>query len=235
MLGGNFENESLFQNDNLTQKSPRLIVCARIDGQLRDEQIDRIHRLLEAVPFSTYIEKKALYVQELIFIIPAQNKGYIQQWIGSIREICPHAIFWGIGTVTDKISDLPLSYSRAKTAALWGSRISGHSVSCYEEIETGMLLSHIDELESTYFLKQIFKDCSAERIAEIVMILTLYEQHNGSILHCAKACNMHRNSFQYKLLQIRKQTGLDPRSLHDYVLLKLAVVLYQFQQNTPHS
>ena len=98
-----------------------------------------------------------------------------------------------------------------------------------------MLLPHIDELERAYFLKHLFKDCSAERIAEIMMVLSLCEEHNGSILHCAKACNMHRNSFQYKLLQIRKQTGLDPRSLHDYVLLKLAVVLYQFQQNTPHS
>ena len=137
--------------------------------------------------------------------------------------------------MTEKISDLPLSYSRAKTAALWGSRISGHRVSCYEDIGVGMLLPHIDELERAYFLKHLFKDCSAERIAEIMMVLSLYEEHNGSILHCAKACNMHRNSFQYKLLQIRKQTGLDPRSLHDYVLLKLAVVLYQFQQNTPHS
>ena len=235
VLSGNFENESLFQNDNLTQRSPRLIVCAKIDGQLKDEQIDRIHRLLEAVPFSTYIEKKALYVQELIFIIPAQNRMYIQQWIGSIREICPHAIFWGIGTVTEKISDLPLSYSRAKTAALWGSGISGHRVSCYEDIGVGMLLPHIDELERAYFLKHLFKDCSAERIAEIMMVLSLYEEHNGSILHCAKACNMHRNSFQYNLMQLPNQNGLDPRSLHDYVLLKLAVVLYQFQQNTPHS
>ena len=58
VLSGNFENESLFQNDNLTQRSPRLIVCAKIDGQLKDEQIDRIHRLLEAIPFPPILRKR---------------------------------------------------------------------------------------------------------------------------------------------------------------------------------
>lgn len=229
VLSGNFENESLFQNDNLTQRSPRLIVCAKINGQLKDEQIGRIHRLLESVPFSLYIEKKACYVQELIFIIPEQHKAQINRCIASIRELCPAAISWGIGTVTDQISNLPLSYQRAKTAALWGSRIRKQEVSSYEDIEAGMLLPHIDEKEAGFYLEHIFAGLSRERMEEISAVLSLYELHNGSILHCSQACNMHRNSFQYKLLQIHRQTGLDPRRLHDFVLLKLAVLLYQYR------
>lgn len=228
VLSGNFENASLFQNDDLTQKSPRVIVCAQVDGFLSDEQISRIHRLLGSLPYSSYIEKKALYVQELILIITEQQTVHINQCIQGIRELCPLSISWGIGSVTEHVDSLPLSYKRAKTAAVWGSRIRKQELSCYDDIGTGILLPHIDKKESDYFLQRVFHTLTDERIKEISEILHVYEQHNGSILHCSEVCNMHRNSFQYKLLQIRSQTGLDPRRLHDFVLLKLAVLLYQY-------
>lgn len=235
ILSADFQKLSLFQQQNLLQEQAHTVVCAILSGCLHEQQMNRLHQILEAEPYASCFEKKAIYEKELIFFIKEEQSAYMNHCLENLKDLCPYPMHIGVGTSCTDNKHLAQSYEQAKTAASWGA-MSNTDIVHYASMDMGILITHIPHTDAQLFLSSIFHDLTHKKIQEIIEILDLYEKHNGSLIRCAEELYIHKNSFHYKLLTIKKQTGLDPRNLHDYQLLKTASQLYrytQFKANNP--
>ena len=229
ILSADFQNLSLFQRESLLQDQPHTVVTAMISDRLEEQQIQKMNQQLESPPFSHCYEKKAVYEQEIILFLQDRQIERICATLQGLQEICPFKIYWGIGTSCTDNRHLANSYEQAKKAAAWGA-VKDSSITRYDCMGMGILITHTSQEDVQFFLNSVFHDLKPERVEEIIELLKLYEKHNGSLIHCAEELYIHKNSFHYKLMQIIRQTNLDPRNLHDFQLLKTAAQLYEFHK-----
>ncbi len=212
--------------DSSTHCSYRF-VYVHLESTLQEEEIERIHRLIESKPYDVLVCKKAIYSKEWILLVVDDHRSLLEDLFMLLQQFGP--FIWGIGTSCTSLSDLSISYSQARQAAKWGKQLPHDDLVYYEKSELGMILPDIEKQNRSSFLNTVFHDLSNEQIAHLIDTLHLFEQTNGSLKQASLIGSMHKNTFQYKLLQIKEMTGYDPRKYHDFAILKSAVILYQLQ------
>ncbi len=73
----------------------------------------------------------------------------------------------------------------------------------YEQSELGMLLPLLPQTAVQDFLQTVFSDLDEQQTEAILTTIRLYEQTNGSLKQAAALAHLHKNTFQYRLRQIR--------------------------------
>lgn len=191
-------------------------------------QIEQVHRLTESPTYAEMIQKKAIYSSEMILLINKTPLQKIDSLIDAAKKIADE-IYWGIGNTYEEKKALYTAYQQAKQSAIWGKRILHIPLIAYEKSELGMLVPWLAQQDNTPFLQSVFHSLPQEKIMSILSFLDLYEQANGSLKKAAEIGNMHKNTIQYKILQIIQETGYDPRQYHDFTILKTAALLYRYK------
>ncbi|MVP01231.1 PucR family transcriptional regulator [Paenibacillus lutrae] len=87
------------------------------------------------------------------------------------------------------------------------------------------LLHQIPEQEKHQFLEQVLKDYALD--SETQSTLEHFFSLDCNVSETAKKLYIHRNTLLYRLDKFKNETGLDVRTFHDAVLVKLAIVLYK--------
>lgn len=93
----------------------------------------------------------------------------------------------------------------------------------YNDINMEIFSDEITELTKIEYVKQIFRDYSYNEIIDVMRILEIYYEEDGSLCKTADKLYMHKNTLQYKLKQIYEKTGYDPRSLKESSYIYLAI------------
>lgn len=192
-----------------------------------EEMLERLHREMETKPYAEAIIKKALYPRTLLLLIRFDSQPLLRSLAAHIQQQHIPA-FWGIGTAGSTPTALYRSYQQARQAAQWGCRITKGEITRYETCALGMVLPHIPQTAAAGYEQAVFSGADEQQIEQILDVLDLYEQANGSLKQAAALAHMHKNTFQYKLRQIRQWTGYDPRRAQDFAVLKIAALLHRY-------
>lgn len=142
------------------------------------------------------------------------------------KKISPDFIF-GIGTPASSINSLNDSIKSSNAALSWNLNFLSAPFLNYNEMGYGIVLHNILDSDKDFFLSKIFNALDSEEIHDIITLLDVYEDCNGSIKKCAEELFVHKNTIQYQLNKVRTLTGYNPRKLNDFFILKLACLLYQ--------
>lgn len=205
-------------------KEPCCFVYAAFVQTLDEEHIAWLHRMMEAMPYAESIVKKALYPQELVLVLKAASSKTLTDMLAELQAQGIEG-GWGVGLAYEDLAYLHHSHTQAKQAALWGKAITRQPLTFYGQSELGMLLPLIPKRQAQTYTRTIFRDLSPKQIQEVLATLQLYEQSGGSLIQAARIGNMHKNTVQYKLLQVKQLTGYDPRNAYDFTVLKIAALL----------
>lgn len=202
------------------------VVCGLPATSLTAVQIQQLHQWLDACPCRDALILRAIYEQRIYLFFKAAAQSSYTTFFQGLQEQ-GFMISWGSGKAYCDIKQLHLSLQQAYMAAAWNHDYTKQLLLPYEAMGMGLVLGHTRREDAQDLIELVFHDIPEKRRQDICATLRLYEKHNGSILHCAKELYMHKNSFQYRLVSIKQQTGLDPRQLRDFVLLKTAATLYE--------
>ena len=130
----------------------------------------------------------------------------------------------GIGTEAESLSELHRSYKEAREALLTGGtgeKACG-SLFRYSEQKLQRIIDMIppegrkkilDEYR-TKFDEAAFSD-------EMLETVRVFFEHDLSITSASRELFIHRNTLNYRLDKIRRDTGLDLRHFHDAVVFRL--------------
>ena len=110
---------------------------------------------------------------------------------------------------------------------MWARNFSHLTIQFYEDLDLGILLLPELKASAPTFEKRILGNLGEKEKADYMNLLKAYEKHNGSITKCSAELFIHKNTLQYRLNSLHEKTGFNPRDLNDYVILKLAFLIFE--------
>lgn len=138
----------------------------------------------------------------------------------------------GIGEHHPGLAGLAKSYHDAVQALAVGRRLAPEpGVYLVEELGLGHILCGISGPARQRFIQGTLGNLTQQGDDDSVLVhtLLLFCADSLNVSEAARSLFLHRNTLLYRLEQIKKRTGLDPRRFEDALQLYLAVKLRGFQ------
>lgn len=120
-----------------------------------------------------------------------------------------------------------ISYTKAYKALQACMRAHGKDIRFYNEINLEIFTDEISDLSKKEYVQKLFPGYRHEELAEVIGVLEVLYETEGSITAASEALHMHKNTLQYKLKRIYERTGYDPRSLRYSALFLIAIDFYR--------
>lgn len=116
---------------------------------------------------------------------------------------------------------LHLSYHEAlKVSSYYANTTFG--IKYYQNEVINLYLYDAPEDIKRSVVEQMFANYSSQERMQIYELVNIYTECNGSLQKIAKRLFIHKNTVQYRIEQLKKNTGYDLRNLADYNILYLA-------------
>ncbi|MFG6146842.1 CdaR family transcriptional regulator [Halobacillus sp. B23F22_1] len=153
-----------------------------------------------------------------LFILPYENHSVVAALPGQPVTIESEAdVVIGVGEPGDSLAGLRQSYHQA-TEAINLAGVPGEVVYS-ASLKTERLINHIDpavyeEISGTY------RSLLQELDASYIETLHSFFNNNLKMNVTASDLHIHRNTLIYRLDQLSKKTGLDPRRFQDAIILQ---------------
>ncbi|MDE6259359.1 MAG: helix-turn-helix domain-containing protein [Oscillospiraceae bacterium] len=201
-----------------TQASFRTIVM-RLDSQC----VPASRSLAESGVYQAFEQTNARlytfnYPNEYILLMESerfQKCGYVfRQLAGS----CPEVLKIGVGS-SDSLPHQSRSYQAAQIAL--ASLMEGQNLAFFDQLDLEILLGTIPADAKRRFLEKTVSRLT-ERDQEL---LKTYFGCGMSLKTASDALFIHKNTLQYQLDRIWKESGYNPRSFQDAVILYLGLKL----------
>lgn len=139
---------------------------------------------------------------------------------------------FGVGEPTDDLSRLPHCYRHARLALDWQRFAGGERIVHADRLDYGLLLPSMQHDRMVQFVERVFCGLDEAAIERHRGTFKAYTRFNGSITHAAQSLFIHKNTMQNHLNAIAKDTGYNPRTLHDYAVLDMAFRVYDYLRFT---
>ncbi|VEU80279.1 CdaR family transcriptional regulator [Haploplasma axanthum] len=187
---------------------------------------EKIYELVNKISKETLIlNEKRLYT----ILSPITNDHDILKFCEDLKEMLESTLFikvkFGIGTNNFKLSpkEQRKTAKQALQKTLNDSKrdIVVHSDLTFESLITSISLSN----QEKYF-NDVTRKLDNNDIKNIIKILKVYYQNDGSLKNTSIELNCHINTLQYQLKLIKEKTGYDPRSLKDSAVFVLLIEIY---------
>jgi carbohydrate diacid regulator len=130
----------------------------------------------------------------------------------------------GIGGTAPEVNDIQRSYQEASLVLKITKRIcSSPGIYHWDKIGINLLLESTPKNIAEIFQKSIvpFND-------ELKHTLKVFFKCNLSVNQTAKQLYVHRNTITYRLDQVEKLTGLNPRNFYDAMYLYFSIMLDEY-------
>jgi carbohydrate diacid regulator len=144
----------------------------------------------------------------------------------SLENLFTHLIF-GIGLTTSHTISHKKSYELARSTVSWSKLFSSDGIYYFNDMDLGLILKAASSYDKSFYLNKVLSTLSEADLKEYSEIMNVYGKNNGSIIKSADDLFIHKNTLQYKLNKLDKLTGYNPRNINDYVVLKIAFLLYK--------
>ncbi|CCV63883.1 Sugar diacid utilization regulator [Alteracholeplasma palmae J233] len=138
-------------------------------------------------------------------------------------------VILSIGIGTKDLNLLPKEQKKtAKLSLQQALRHPNKMIIMYSDLSLQTLTSIISPYQQEQYINKVMKNFNDKEKTEIIHLLNAYYQHEGSLKKTAEYLNIHPNTLQYQLKNIKDKTGHDPRSLKDSSVF---VILLEFYNN----
>lgn len=141
----------------------------------------------------------------------------------------------GIGTVSENIKDLAVSFRESQVAIEVGKVFdTKKSVISYENLGIGRLIYQLPTTLCDMFLQEVFKKGSLESLDhETLLTIQAFFENNLNVSETSRKLFVHRNTLVYRLEKIKKLTGLDLREFEHAITFKVALMVKKYLTSKP--
>lgn len=195
------------------------VILMSIDSQQYYNSVYLFSRVLPII--TSYIDdnKDILHVKDFDFIwVTSLAEHEKRQRIKAIRDAVMSgqgvSLVVGIGRTYLNHKKIYQSYLDAMKAYDY-AKIQQETIDYYDYIYEISINTIPDDLKIDC-IKSCFCNCTYKEIKEILDLLSMYIEYEGSINLIAEHSYIHKNTVQYRINRIKEKTGLDLRKLNDF-------------------
>ncbi len=124
-----------------------------------------------------------------------------------------------VGSVQPDYTGVKRSYNQARKLLTVKQGESG--IFFYDNSTAELIFHDVLPEYKEALIRQLLPGFTEEEMVEFADFMNAYVQNNGSIGQIAKQLFVHKNTVQYKINKILRQTGKDPRVIQDVILLNM--------------
>lgn len=139
--------------------------------------------------------------------------------IRTIEKLNADKLNCGIGT-KEKVDGLSESYRYAQLA-LGNAVKNNERITAFDDMTINIITESIDAKTKKKFSERMLKGLTDEDIK----LLAVYYDNSMSLKQTADELHIHKNTLQYRLEQIYRKTGFNPREFKDAVLYYMSIQL----------
>ena len=158
------------------------------------------------------------YPNEYILLLERGQIRSVTDALLALTETWPGALRIGVGS-SEPLSKQARSYEAATIARR--SLKPGQSIAFFDALDLEILLGTLPEAAGERYLQ---KTAAALSDADRALLRTYFDT-DMSLKETAQALYLHKNTLQYRLDRISRETGYNPRVFSDAVRLYLALKL----------
>lgn len=148
----------------------------------------------------------------------------LENWIKTTYEV---RLAIGIDKIQGDWTSMYLAYTCAKKALGAAKLDSQNPIKLYEEMTVELFTGEIPKVLKEEYINKVFKGISDSEVKEMLELVEMLINCNGSITLASERLFMHKNTLQYKLNRIFEKTGHNPRDLKDIPTLYMANVFFR--------
>ena len=150
-------------------------------------------------------------------------KDFAEAVIGTMEDEGITGIRAGIGRIADGITELHRSCREGMSAISLGNRFhSRERVFLYSDLALERIMDSISAERKKEIRKEYFGQGAARWLSDdILETVRVFFRNDLNLTAASKQLFIHRNTLNYRLDKIRKETGLDLRSFQDAVIFKI--------------
>lgn len=116
------------------------------------------------------------------------------------------------------------SYLQAQKA--WKSaEDNGTEIVAYEDLDLEIIINELSKDRKIEYIKKIFHQMEPSEIREYLSMLQLYYKYDGSLADVSDAMFIHKNTLQYRISKLKKETGYDVRNIKESAALYMALMI----------
>lgn len=156
-----------------------------------------------------------------------QLSDFARSVCAAVESRYPVLLAAGMDAKTDDYRLINSARLKAEKALKTCLRSPSKEPRLYNTINMEIFLSEIPDPVKKEYIMRIFKSYSEEEIRRCISILDVFYQEEGSLAKTAEKLFMHKNTLQYQLNKLKKQSGYDPRSIRFSSLFYNAVHFYR--------
>jgi sugar diacid utilization regulator len=129
----------------------------------------------------------------------------------------------GIGTEAESVYELHRSYDEAWSALMTGAKFHGNkNLFRYSEQKLERIINLIPREERKKILEDFYSGGGSEAFSDEMMeTVRVFFEHDLNITSASKELFIHRNTLNYRLDKIKRDTGLDLRTFQDAIIFRL--------------
>jgi len=128
----------------------------------------------------------------------------------------------GVSGASRGMGDIRRCFLEAQTANAAAAQSPRSRVVFYDQVSLELIAQSIPRSIRNDLCRMIFSSCTDQEREEFTKTILLYFDQDGDIRRCAEKLFVHRNTFQYRVEQLKKRTGYDLRVPKDALRLYLA-------------
>ena len=96
----------------------------------------------------------------------------------------------------------------------------------YSEINMEIFADEVPDASKLKYIKRIFNGYTLQELHDVLSMLELFYENNGSVTKTAAKLYIHKNTLQQHLKKIAARTGYDPRSLSGSAIFYIVIYFY---------
>lgn len=213
-----------------------LIMLSLVDKnykKLNTSYIDEIYKFIDTKLIDVRSNISTQVGKDLIIALDITNES-IDSIVLKLQKTVENKyddilVIIGVGSEATSLNAIRDSYLKSELTLNIMKNNNRTGISYYEELDLDILFKDIDKNKSNDYLKKIFKNLSSKEIDDYYTNFIEYVEANGSLQKAAENLFIHKNTLQYRLDGIYKETGYNPRNLRDMVNLYIAFKLAKYK------
>ncbi|MGD0622424.1 MAG: sugar diacid recognition domain-containing protein [Thermacetogeniaceae bacterium] len=155
------------------------------------------------------------------------------KYLEQLKTVYNVKVSIGIGGVAHDIQETRGTYKEACLVLKIADKLSYEGdIHCWHDIGLGLLLETTSREVAEYFEKSV--NLPELLDSKLVNTLRVFLDCNLCVNETAKKLYVHRNTLTYRLNQIKKITGLDPRNFYGAMHLYLSLMLDRYHSDRSH-
>ena len=207
---------------NISLNTMYRTVTIQLNSRYHPSNLSMIeHYIYQAFAFTGSPLHTFIYPNEYIVLVEADKFQKCFYMFEQLGEKQSPIVKIGIGNV-ETLSQQHISYQSSKIAI--NSLLLNESLAVFDSLDLEILLGNVSKDNKKFFLEKTLSHLTEKD----QMLLKMYFSLNMSLKETAEQLFLHKNTLQYQLDKIWKNTGYNPREFKDAAILYVALKLVSY-------